>query len=165
MDVIAPLLAAGVMSLLAAAQGHTHREAAARTATDRAHAQAAARAAARRATRPTSRRPSPARVWARAEATGWHHQLDTGALQPVGEPVPDPGNPGNHLLLAEHPAGDLGPIRVLLATNPADPDHPVALAVPARFTDPIAAAAWTYHDPTHPLATTPDTYTALTRRT
>ncbi len=71
--------------------------------------------------------------------------------------------------LAEHPAGAFGDVRVLLAVDatpgPDGRHHTVAVPIPAHLSDPVAAAAWTYDDPTHPLRTTRATYTSLTRRT
>ena len=111
-----------------------------------------------------------ARVWAQTEQVGWARLVAAGVLVPVSAPVVDPGNPvGSRLVLVEHITGAFGECRVLLAVN-ACPDgigvhELVAIPVPPYFTDPLAAAAWTYDDPDHPIATTPAAYARLVRRT
>jgi hypothetical protein len=110
-----------------------------------------------------------ARVWAQAEQVGWGRLVAAGVLRPVAAPTLDPGNPvGTRLLLVEHITGAFGECRVLLAVNGspnADGQHdPVAIPVPPHFTDPLAAAAWTYDDPHHPLATTRAAYARLAHR-
>jgi hypothetical protein len=84
--------------------------------------------------------------------------------------VTDPGNPvGSRLVLVEHITGAFGHCRILLAVNGSpNPDGTfdlVAIPVPAGFDDALAAAAWTYDDPDHPVATTPAAYAAMARRT
>ena len=111
-----------------------------------------------------------ARVWAQAEQVGWARLVAAGVLVPVSAPVIDPGNPvGSRLALVEHITGAFGDVRVLLAVN-ACPDgnglhELIAIPVPPYFTDPLAAAAWTYDDPDHPIATTAVAYARLVRRT
>jgi hypothetical protein len=111
-----------------------------------------------------------AQVWAQAERVGWARLVAAGVLRPVAAPAIDPGNPvGARLVLVEHIGGAFGDCRVLLALNPC-PDRDgvhelVAIPVPPHFTDAIAAAAWTYDDPDHPVRTTRSTYARLTRRT
>jgi hypothetical protein len=109
------------------------------------------------------------RVWAAAEQAGWLRLLAEGVLRPVSRRL-DPGNPlGTRLVLAEHVAGGFGDVRVLLAVNacpgPDGAHELVAIPVPAGFDDALAAAAWTYDDPHHPVATTPAGYAGLARRT
>ncbi len=115
--------------------------------------------------------PSPARVAAaraEAEVTGWQQLLVQGRLQPVTAPVADPGNPGRWLTLAEDPTGALGEVRVLVGVDgspQADGQHGVhGVVVPSHLTHPIAAAAWTYDDPTHPLRTTAAAYADMAVR-
>jgi hypothetical protein len=180
-DLIVPAVL-GVFVIVSAAgvgaRGRAERAHAARVARGRALAQATtpARARCARTASPVRRGGlSPAAEWERLARAGWHRALGSGGLVVVAGPVPDPGNPGHTLTLAEHSGGALGPTRVLLATNPAAPTAPtgpagavggvVALAVPAHVGDPVQAVAWTYDDPTHPLRTTAGTIHALTRRT
>lgn len=105
---------------------------------------------------------------AAAEQTGWQQLLLSGRLEPVGAPVADPGNPGHWLVLACDPTGSLGDVRVLIGadgTPEKDGSRTVhGVVVPGHFTDPIAAAAWTYDDPTHPLRTTAGDYADLAVR-
>ncbi|MBI4941141.1 MAG: hypothetical protein HY830_10375 [Actinobacteria bacterium] len=79
------------------------------------------------------------------ERLGWERLLaDPGALA-VGTAA-DPGNPGRVLRLF-HVTGPTARLGVLLCTDPAGADgagRTVALGVPVRFEDPVAAAAWTY---------------------
>jgi hypothetical protein len=110
------------------------------------------------------------RVWAQAGQVGWHRLLAAGALHPVGAPARDPGNPvGSHLVLAEHVGGAFGDARILLGLNGspnADGSYElVAIPVPSQFTDPLAAAAWTYDDPDHPVRCTRQVYADTARRT
>jgi hypothetical protein len=96
------------------------------------------------------------------------HLLASGALRQVSAYVPDPGNHGEALVLAEDPTGSLGAVRVLIAVNGtanSDGTHNVhAVVVPRHLTDPIAAAAWSYNDPSHPLQTTAADYAAMAAR-
>ena len=96
------------------------------------------------------------------------HLLASGALRQVSTYVPDPGNPGQVLVLAEDPTGSLGAVRVLIAVNgtpnPNGTHNVHALVVPRHFADPVAAAAWSYNDPSHPLPTTAAAYTAMAVR-
>lgn len=109
---------------------------------------------------------------ARAARGEWEPLLRAGWLPRVGPAVVDPGNPGQRIALVDDPHGlrGAGPgARLLVVVNGTpNPDgtrtvH--ALPVPAHFTDPAAAAAWTYDDPDHPVRVTPGVYTALSRRT
>lgn len=92
------------------------------------------------------------------ERIGWARYLDEAGLALLAT-APDPGNPGAELRLY-----DLGRdgTRVLLAVNGSvERDgrrRRYGLTVPEGFTDPVAAAAWTYG-----LAR--DEYATLTRRT
>jgi hypothetical protein len=62
--------------------------------------------------------------------------------------VPDPGNPGQHLVLYDVPERLWGDrIRLLMCTN-GTPERDgtrrrYGLKVPARISDPVEAAAWT----------------------
>lgn len=111
---------------------------------------------------------APARPARPVPAADWQRLLAAGELRQVSRPVPDPGNPGRWLVLAGDPAGRLGRRQVLVVVNgAAEPDgsHTVhGLLVPAELRDPIAAAAWTHDDPTHPLRTTPAAYAGLAVR-
>jgi hypothetical protein len=110
------------------------------------------------------------RVWAQAEQVGWHRLLAAGVLHPVGRPAADPGNPaGSRLVLAEHVSGAFGDCRILLGLN-GSPDADgsyelVAIPVPSTFDDALAAAAWTYDDPDHPVRCTRQGYADTARRT
>jgi hypothetical protein len=167
MDPVTPVMSVVVAVLigrgaLAGQQARTRTE---RTRTERARTERAGRAG----EAPARPGPvSPAAAWAACERAGWRRLLDTGRLRQVVA-APDPGNPGRQLVLAEHPDGAFGEVRVLLAVNAApNPDGThatVALPVPAHLGDAVAAAAWTYHDPDHPLPTTTTAYTRLHRRT
>jgi hypothetical protein len=114
----------------------------------------------------------PARPTAAARAAavqvGWQQLLLAGQLQLVCAPVADPGNDGRWLVLAEDPTGALGDVRVLVGIDgspQADGTHTVhARVVPGWLADPIAAAAWTYDDPSHPLRTTAAVYAGLAVR-
>jgi hypothetical protein len=104
------------------------------------------------------------------ERLGWDRFIEDAALQQVGVTVPDPGNPGQELSLydvPEHMYGDAR-VRVLLCTNGTEERDGTrrrfGLTVPAEFAHPIAAAAWAYDDPGHPVRVTPATYTQLARR-
>ena len=109
-------------------------------------------------------------VWAAAGQVGWHRLLAAGVLRPVGRPAADPGNPaGSRLVLVEHVTAAFGDTRILLALN-GSPDADgryelVSVPVPSTFTDALAAAAWTYDRPEHPVRCTPDIYAGLARRT
>jgi hypothetical protein len=110
------------------------------------------------------------RVWAQAEQVGWVRLLAAGVLRPVGVPVVDPGNPvGSHLVLVEHVTGVFGDCRILLAVNGsanADGSYDVvAIPVPASLDDALAAAAWTYDDPDHPVRCARQVYADTARRT
>lgn len=143
-----------LVTVIGAAQIHTRRAAAARAgrAAHHAHLNAvgAARAAGRRG------------EWAQVCRGGWLPRIAV-AL--------DPGNPGRSLVLCGDPHGVAGPpgARVLLAVNGTpgpDGSRTVhALPVPAHMSDPVAAAAWTYDDPDHPVRVTRAVYAQLVRRT
>lgn len=76
---------------------------------------------------------------------------------------PDPGNPGQHLVLYDVPEQLWGSrVRLLVCTN-GSPERDgtrrhYGLTVPAGFSDPVQAAAWTY-------GLTRDEYAACQRRT
>jgi hypothetical protein len=71
----------------------------------------------------------------------------------------DPGNPGRTLRLEPVPGG-----QVLVGQDATTGDS-VRIPVPADITDPLAAAAWTFDDPTHPVRCTPATYATTERAT
>jgi hypothetical protein len=115
--------------------------------------------------------PSPAQVAvnrAAAERAGWQQLLVEGRLRPVAPSVACPGNPGRWLTLAEDPTGALGDVRVLVGVDGSpqpDGQHAViGVVVPGHLSDPIAAAAWTYDDPTHPLRTSSAVYADMAVR-
>jgi hypothetical protein len=77
--------------------------------------------------------------------------------------VPDPGNPGQHLVLYDVPEHLWGSrIRLLMCTNGSTERDGTrrryGLTVPAEISDPVEAAAWTYN-------LTRDEYAATMRRT
>jgi hypothetical protein len=83
------------------------------------------------------------------EVRGWDRFVDEAGLAQVGEPVADPGNPGQTLTLHDVPADVFSShVRVLLCTNgTVERDgtrRRFGLTVPAGLADPIEAAAWTY---------------------
>jgi hypothetical protein len=110
-----------------------------------------------------SRDESPAVVWARLSRTGWHAEIEAGRLAVISR-CPDPGTGGGVLSLVADPLDRLGPVRVLVATDPATGDE-VALPVPADTVHPLQAAAWTYTDPAHPVNPSPEVYADLCVRT
>jgi hypothetical protein len=86
------------------------------------------------------------------EATGWDRFIAESNMQPVGRPVPDPGNAPHTLTLYDLPKALDGlyreRARVLLCTNgTVERDgtrHRYGLIVPAHHKDPLAAAADLY---------------------
>jgi hypothetical protein len=91
------------------------------------------------------------------ESLGWDQFIAEAGLVPVtagasADPaaaqVPDPGNPGQHLVLYDVPERLWGDrIRLLMCTN-GTPERDgtrrrYGLKVPARISDPVQAAAWT----------------------
>jgi len=86
---------------------------------------------------------------AAVERIGWDRFIADAKLAPVGAPVPDPGNPGQELALYDVPGRIYrNPVRVLLCTNGSEERDGTrrrfGLTVPARFTDPVESAAWTF---------------------
>ncbi len=86
---------------------------------------------------------------AAVERIGWDRFIAEARLVPVGAPVPDPGNPGQELTLYDVPGRIYRtPVRVLLCTNGSverdGERRRFGLTVPARFSDPVEAAAWTF---------------------
>lgn len=84
-------------------------------------------------------------------------------LTQVGSPVPDPGNPGQHLVLYDVPERLWGSrIHLLMCTNgSAERDgtrRRYGLTTPADINDPLAAAAWT-------ARLSRDEYALMVRRT
>ncbi len=96
------------------------------------------------------------------EATGWDKFIAESGMEPVGKPVPDPGNAPFELALYDLPEALNGlyrePARVLLCTNGTlerdGSRRRYGLIVPARHKDPVAAAADLY-------GVDRDTYAAL----
>ena len=91
------------------------------------------------------------------ESLGWDQFIAEAGLVPVtagasadlaAAQVPDPGNPGQHLVLYDVPERLWGDrIRLLMCTN-GTPERDgtrrrYGLKVPARISDPVEAAAWT----------------------
>ncbi|WP_093257971.1 DUF6745 domain-containing protein [Thermostaphylospora chromogena] len=91
------------------------------------------------------------------ERVGWAEYIDRAGLRLVAS-APDPGNPGAELRLYDM----RGNTRVLLAVNgSAERDghrRRYGLTVPGHFSDPIAAAGWTY-------GLSAEQYSQLVRRT
>lgn len=103
------------------------------------------------------------------EALGWERFIRDAGLTLAGS-CPDPGNPGLDLELYDVPERLWGsPARVLLAWNGTveldGSRRRFGLTVPAGVTGPLAAAAWTYDDPSSPVRMTPELYQTITRRT
>ncbi|HEV2376511.1 MAG TPA: hypothetical protein VGS19_30600 [Streptosporangiaceae bacterium] len=106
------------------------------------------------------------------ESLGWDRFIAQAGLAPVtagdskslaAAHVPDPGNPGQHLVLYDVPERLWGSrIRLLMCTN-GTPERDgtrrrYALAVPAHISDPVEAAAWT-------AGLRKDQYAQMVRRT
>jgi hypothetical protein len=91
------------------------------------------------------------------ESLGWDQFIAEAGLVPVtagasanlaAAPVPDPGNPGQHLVLYDVPERLWGGrIRLLMCTNGTPERDGIrrryGLKVPAHISDPVEAAAWT----------------------
>jgi hypothetical protein len=91
------------------------------------------------------------------ESLGWDRFIAEAGLVPVtasaganlaAAHVPDPGNPGQHLVLYDVPERLWGGrIRLLMCTNGTPERDGIRRRygpkVPARISDPVAAAAWT----------------------
>lgn len=106
------------------------------------------------------------------EPLGWDRFIAEAGLVPVtaghgtdltAACVPDPGNPGQHLVLYDVPERLWGSrIRLLMCTNGTpEPDgtrRRYGLKVPAHISDPVEAAAWT-------AGLGKDEYTRMVRRT
>ena len=106
------------------------------------------------------------------ESLGWDRFIAEAELVPVtagpgkdiaAARVPDPGNPGHHLVLYEVPERLWGRrIRLLMCTN-GTPERDgtrrrYGLTVPAHVSDPVEAAAWT-------AGLSKDEYARMVRRT
>jgi hypothetical protein len=92
-------------------------------------------------------------------------RIRSGALARISAVVGDPGNPGGVLALFASHDGARALVAVDGTPGPDGVRPLVAVPVPSHFTDPLAAAAWTYDDPGHPVRCTPGVYALLTRRT
>lgn len=83
------------------------------------------------------------------EMMTWPRFLESGRLARVGEPVPDPANPGHQLTLHYLTPHVIGfSAHILLCTN-ASPERDgtrrrYAIFTPDSIADPLAAAAWTF---------------------
>lgn len=106
------------------------------------------------------------------ESLGWDRFIAEAGLVPVtagdgrnlaAAQVPDPGNPGQHLVLYDVPERLWGSrIRLLMCTN-GTPERDgtrrrYGLAVPAHISDPVEGAAWT-------AGLSKDEYARMVRRT
>jgi len=93
------------------------------------------------------------------ERMGWQRYLEQARLTPVAE-ADDPANPGATLRLYEVPGTEDARLLVMRNGSPdrSGVDRFYAEPVPARFGDPVEAAAWQYGCPV-------ETYRALERRT
>jgi hypothetical protein len=103
------------------------------------------------------------------EVLGWERFASDAGLTLVGS-CPDPGNPGLDLELYDVPERLWGsPVRLLLAWNGTveldGSRRRFGLTVPADIAGPLAAAAWTYDDPSSQVRMTPELYSTITRRT
>jgi hypothetical protein len=92
-------------------------------------------------------------------------RIRSGALSRVSPAVADPGSPGQVMALFAARNGGLALVAVDGAPGPDGTRPLVSVPVPSHFTDPLAAAAWTYDDPGHPVRCTRGVYALLTRRT
>jgi len=86
------------------------------------------------------------------ERLGWDQFIADARLKRIGKPVPDPGNPGCEISLYDVPEKIYDErVRVLLCTNgTVERDgtrRRFGLTTPAHFSDPVAAAAWTFDFP------------------
>lgn len=89
----------------------------------------------------------------------------SGWLARVSRVVGDPGNPGGVLALFTSRDRGLALVGVDGTPGPDGARRLVCVPVPARFSDPLAAVAWTYDDPSHPVRCTAGVYALLARRT
>jgi hypothetical protein len=108
------------------------------------------------------REPNTETRRAAVERIGWDRFIVDAGLIPIGLAVPDPGNPGQELALYDIPGRIYrNGVRVLLCTNGSlerdGTRRQFGLTVPVNFTDPVAAAAWTFN-------WTRDQYAALEHR-
>jgi hypothetical protein len=97
------------------------------------------------------------------EAMGWDRFVEEAHLTPVGTRVPDPGNPGQYLVLYDVPERLWGSrIRLLMCVNGSverdGTRRRYGITVPASVSDPVEAAAWT-------ARLTKDVYARMVRRT
>lgn len=91
--------------------------------------------------------------------------IRAGRLVRASRVTGDPGNPGGALALFASRDEGLALVAVDGTPGPDGARPLVCVPVPSRFTDPLAAAAWTYDDPGHPVRCTPGVYALLARRT
>ncbi|HET9655407.1 MAG TPA: hypothetical protein VFP72_08635 [Kineosporiaceae bacterium] len=91
--------------------------------------------------------------------------IRSGRLVRVSRVVSDPGNPGGVAALFASRDGARALVAVDGTPGPDGTRPLVCVPVPAHFTDPLAAAAWTYDDEAHPVRCTPGVYALLARRT
>lgn len=103
------------------------------------------------------------------ERMGWEWFIREANLAPIGESMPDPGNPGQTITLYQAPENLYRtPVRLLVCTNgTVERDgtrRTFGLTVPGWILTPLEAAAWIHHDPTHPLAISDEVYATLQRR-
>jgi hypothetical protein len=95
------------------------------------------------------------------ERMGWLTFIERAGLRLLHS-APDPGNRSHELQLYDDPHGRLGDVRILVMTNGSPRCSGELLryaeTVPARFDDPVAAAAWQYDCPV-------EVYRRLQRRT
>jgi hypothetical protein len=103
------------------------------------------------------------------ESLGWETFAAQAQLTLVGA-CPDPGNADFDLELYDVPERLWGwPVRLLLCTN-GTPEldgtrRRFGITVPVDITTPLAAAAWTFDDPSSPVRVTPESYAQIQRRT
>jgi hypothetical protein len=103
------------------------------------------------------------------EALGWDKFQEQAQLDLVDK-CDDPGNPGNRIELYDVPRKYWGsPVRMILVNNGTVESDGVrrrfGITVPDSVTTALAAAAWTYDDPSSPVRMTPALYAKINRRT
>jgi hypothetical protein len=92
-------------------------------------------------------------------------RIRSGALARASRVTGDPGNPGGVLALFTTRHGGCALVAMDGTPGPDGVRPLVCVPVPSHFIDPLAAAAWTYDDPGHPVRCTPGVYALLARRT
>lgn len=162
MEAASVLVGAGLVAVVARGRAAVNAARIRYAAEQQAQVEASQVRAARLTRELQARRPRSVQELVEAGQVDWAGLLSEGRLRQVGPAVPDPGNPPHVLVLVEDTTGSMPGVRILIVTNPV-PDSAghlerIGLTVPDHISHPLAAAASTYADPTHPLDMTPEDY-------